>query len=105
MLWVLGVAPQTRIPLHTLDQKRCFWIPKMVVFEMHYAKKYAMGSGVAPQPCIPLHTMGQMRCFWIPKMVVFEMHPAKKICYGFWGGAANMHTFAHHGPEKVFPDT
>jgi hypothetical protein len=33
-----GVVPQTRIPLHTLAQKRCFWIPKMVVFETHHAK-------------------------------------------------------------------
>ena len=40
-----GVAPQTRKPLHTMGQKRCFWIPNMVVFEMHHAKKYAVGSG------------------------------------------------------------
>ena len=69
-----GVAPQTCIPLHTMGQKRCFWIPKVVVFQTHHAKKYAVGPGVAPQTRIPLHTMGQKRCFWIPKMVVFETH-------------------------------
>ena len=76
------VAPQTRIPLHTLGQKRCFWIPKMVVFETHHATKYALGSGVAPQTRISLHTMGQKKCFCVPKMVVFETHHAKKNCVG-----------------------
>ena len=32
-----GVAPPTRIPLHTMGQQKCFWIPKMVVFEPHCA--------------------------------------------------------------------
>ena len=30
---VSGVAPQTPIPLHTMGQKSCFWIPGMVVFD------------------------------------------------------------------------
>ena len=34
-----GVALQTRIPLHTMGQERCFWIPGMGVFEMDDAKK------------------------------------------------------------------
>ena len=75
------VAPQTRIPLHTTGQKRCFWIHKMAVFETHHAIKYAVGSGVALQPPIPLHTMGQKRCFWVPRMMVFETHNAKKIVW------------------------
>ena len=41
-----GLALQTRIPLHTLAQKRSFWIPKMVVFETNHAKRYAVGSVV-----------------------------------------------------------
>ena len=58
-----GVAPQTHIPLHTMGQKKCFWMPEMVVFETHEAKQYGVGSGVAPQTRIPLHTVGQKRCF------------------------------------------
>ena len=77
----------------------------MVVPETHHAKKYGMGSGVAPQTPIPLHIMGQKRCFWIPELEVFETQHAKKTRHGFWGGAPNTHTFAHHGPEKVFLDT
>ena len=66
-----GVARQTHILLHTMDQQSCLWIPKMLVFETHHAKKYDVGYGVAPQTRIPLHIMVQERCFWIPKMVVF----------------------------------
>ena len=65
-----GVAPQTRIPLHTMGHKRCFWIPKMVVFKTHNAKKYAVGPEVAPQTRIPLHTMDQKRCSWMPKKML-----------------------------------
>ena len=72
-----GVGPQPPIPLHSMGQKRCFWIPKMVAFETHHAKNYAAGYGLGPQPPIPLHTMGQKRCFWIPKLLVFETHHAK----------------------------
>ena len=42
-----GVALQTPIPLHTIRQKRCFWIPGVGVFELHNAKKCCLGSGVA----------------------------------------------------------
>ena len=51
-------------------------IPKMGVFEMHNAKKYAVGSGVALQTHLPLHTTSQKLCFWIPRMGGFEMHNA-----------------------------
>ena len=54
-----GVAVQTRIPLHTMGQKKRFWIPKTVVFETKHIKKHGMGSGVAPQTNITQHTMGQ----------------------------------------------
>ena len=74
-----GVAPRTRIPLHTTGQKRCLWIPEMVVFETQHAQKYAVGSGVAPQTRIPLQTLAQKRCFWIPKTVVFETHHTKNM--------------------------
>ena len=44
-----GVAPQTPIPLYPTDQQRCFWIPKMGVFELHSAKKTLFGfRGGAP---------------------------------------------------------
>ena len=59
-----GVAPKERIPLHTMVQKKCFWIPEMVVFETHHTKKYGLDSGVAPQTRIPLHTMGQKSWFF-----------------------------------------
>ena len=58
-----GVAPQTRIPLHTMGSKRYFWMPKKVVFETHHAKKHGVGFGVAPRTPLPLHTMGQKICF------------------------------------------
>ena len=58
-----GVAPQTPIPLHTMGQKRCFWIPKLEVFEKHHARKYVMDFGVAPQTRIALHTTGQKKVF------------------------------------------
>ena len=73
-----GVAPQTRISLHTMGLNRCFWIPKMVVFETHNSKTYAIGSRVAPQTRIPLHTVGQKRCLRIPKMVVLETYGWEK---------------------------
>ena len=78
IVWVLGMAPQAPIPLYPMGEEKCFWIPRMVLFEMHHSKKYRLGSGVAPQAPIPLYPMGQQRCFWIPRMVVFEMHNAKK---------------------------
>ena len=36
---VFWVAPQTYLLLHQICHQRCFWIPSMVVFEMHDAKK------------------------------------------------------------------
>ena len=47
-------------------------------FELHNAKKNAVGSGVALQTPIQLHTTSQKRCFWIPRMGVFELHNAKQ---------------------------
>ena len=72
-----GVAPQPPISLHTLGQKRCFWIPRMGVFELHNARKYHVGSGVAPQPPMSLHTLGQKNCFSVP-MGVLELHNVRK---------------------------
>ena len=44
-----GVAPQTLIPLYHIGQQRCFWIPRMVVFVLHNAKKILFGLwGGAP---------------------------------------------------------
>jgi hypothetical protein len=57
-----GVALPAPIPLHTTSQKRCFWIPRMGVLELHNARKHRVGSGVAPQPPISLHTVGQKLC-------------------------------------------
>ena len=77
----------------------------MGFFEVHNAKKIAVGSGVAPRTRIPVHTVEQKRCFWIPKMVVFETHHTQKKSCGFWGGAPNTQTTAHHKQENVFLDT
>ena len=60
-----------------MRQRRCFWIPRMGVFEKHDVKQYCLDSGVELQPAIPLHIMGQERCFWVPTMVVFETHVPK----------------------------
>ena len=79
-----GVALQAPIPLYHIDQQKCFWIPRMGVFEMHNAKKYCLGSGVAPQTPIPLYPIGQQRCFGIPGMGVFEMRNAKKCGVLVW---------------------
>ena len=83
MLSVLGWRPKDAIPLHTLGQKRCFCITKLVVFETHAYVCTPWGRNVvAPQTRIPLQTLGQRRCFWIPKMVVFETHVATKNALG-----------------------
>ena len=78
MLWALGCRPKTHIPVHTVGQQMCLWIPKMVVVETHHAEKIDVGYAVARQTRVPLHTMGQQTYFWIPKTVVFEPHRAKK---------------------------
>ena len=36
------VALQPPIPLHTMGQRRYFWIPRMGVFETHDTKKYCV---------------------------------------------------------------
>ena len=100
-----GVPLQAPIPMYHIDQQKCFWIPRMVVFELHDGNKYCLGSGVAPQTPVPPHPIGQQRCFWIPGMVVIELHNAKKIVFGFWGGAPSTHITVRHRPAKVFLDT
>ena len=51
-----GLAPKTPIPLHTIGQKRCFWIPGMAVFEMDSAKKILLGFwGGAPSTHTSAH--------------------------------------------------
>ena len=98
-----GVAPQTHTPLHTIRQKRCFWIPGMGVFELYNAKKYCLGSGVALQTLIPLYPIGRQRWFWLPRMGVFAVRNAEKL--GFWRGASSPHTSAPNLPERLFLDT
>ena len=76
---------QAPIPLYLIGQQRCVWIPRMVVFELHNAKKYCLGSGVALQAPIPLDPIGQQRCFWVTRMGMFELHDAKKfVCVLGW---------------------
>ena len=53
-----GVAPQTPILLHTIRQKKWFWIPGMGVFEMDDDNNFCLGSGVAAQTPIPGRTRG-----------------------------------------------
>ena len=39
IVWVLvWCSKQPAVPLHTTSQKKRFWIPRMGVFELHYAK-------------------------------------------------------------------
>ena len=68
-----GVAPQTRMPVHTLGLKRYFWIPKMVVFETHLAT--TLGSGVV------LGNFG----FWggAPSTHIFAHHGPEKVVSGY----------------------
>ena len=90
------VALQPPIPLHTVGQRKCFWITRMGVFKTDDAEKYCVDSGVALQPPIPLHIMSQQRCFWVPGMVVFETHvpkhpyhctlPSSKSVFGYLDG-------------------
>ena len=63
-------------------QQRCSWVPSMVVFETHNAKKYCVSCGLALQTPIPLYPIGQQRCSWVPRMVLLETHNAKKYCLG-----------------------
>ena len=44
------VAPQTPIPLYPIGQQKCFWIPMMMVFELHNAKNIVGFWGGAPNP-------------------------------------------------------
>ena len=76
----------------------------MGAFEMHNATKILFGFWVAPQTPIHLRIMGLKRFFWTPRVGVFEIDNATKIV-GFWGGAPNTYTSAHHGPEKMLLDT
>ena len=97
-----GVAPQTPVPLHAAGQKRCFWIPGMVVFELHNAKKYCLGDGVALQTPIPLYPIGQQRCFWVPRMVVFEMDDTKKNVWVLGGRPKHPYLCTLQASKGVF---
>ena len=72
MLWVLGWCPKH--PYHGTAQarKRYFCIPRMGVFEVDYAKKYAVTYGVALQTPIPLCTTSEKMCFCTPRMGGFK---------------------------------
>ena len=74
----------------------------MVVFELHNAKNYCLGSRVAPQTLVPLYSIGQQRC--LPGMVVFKMHRAKKQ---LGSGVTPQTPIAVYstGQQKVFLDT
>ena len=80
MLWVLGWRPKHAY-LCTPWARKSFCIPKMVVFEMHNAIKWCLGSGAAPRTPIPLYPTVQQKCFWIPWMVMFEMHNAINVAW------------------------
>ena len=97
-----GVAPQTPIPLYPGGEQKCFWIPKMVLFELHNAKTYCLSCGVAAQTPVPLYLIGQRGWFWIPRMGVFELHNAKKPSLG--SGVAPI-PLCPYRSAKVFLDT
>ena len=59
-----GVTLQTRIPVLTTGQKRCFWIPGMGVFETHHAKNIVWVLGWRSKHaylCTPWATKGMFR--------------------------------------------
>ena len=60
-----GVAPQARIPLHTMGQKGCFWIPGIGVLEMGVTKIAVWGQGWRPKHpyrCTPWARKGVFGC-------------------------------------------
>ena len=93
-----GGAP---ICLCPFGQHRCFWIPRMGAFELHYAKQYCLSSGVAPQAVIPFYPICQQRCFQISRNGVFEQHNTKLIV-GFRAGALKTHTIVPNMPAQIF---
>ena len=66
---------------NNISQQRCFRIPLMMVFELHSAKKYCLGSAAALQTTIPLYPISQQSCFLIPPMMVSELHSAKNLVW------------------------
>ena len=99
-----GVALQTLIPLYPLGQQRCFWIPRMGVFELRSAKNNVLVLGWRPKH--------QYHCTPQASKVVFGYLGwgclycrVPNIFFGFWGGAPNTHTSVPSRPAKVFLDT
>ena len=114
---IYGVAPKTRIPLHTMNQKKCFWIPKMVVFERHSAKQYVVRSGVALQTHVPVHAVASKGVFgdlkwWclkrtLPKILVWALGsrpkthiPLHPMGQQRWFWIPKMVVFERHHAKK-----
>ena len=53
------MVPQTPIPLYSIGQQRCFWIPGMGVFELHNAKRLCFRY---PQTPFQAHSVQRYAC-------------------------------------------
>ena len=58
-----GVAPQKRIALHTMGQKRCCLIPEVVVFITHHPKNMLWVPGWGPKQAYLSAHLGPEKVF------------------------------------------
>ena len=74
------MAPQTPIQLYSVSQQNMLLDARVVVFEMHNAKKlFGFWAGAPNTHTTVLHRPANMLLdAWV---VVFEMHNAKKIIW------------------------
>ena len=83
---VSGVAPETRIPLYPTVQQKSFWMPRMVVFEMHNAKKKGVWLlGWRPKHPYQCSLQSNKGVVGYLGRGVFEMHNAIKWCLASGG--------------------
>ena len=98
---IVGVAPQTCMPLDQTYHQKCFWIPGIGGFEMHNAKKWALLGWRTKRAYI--YTNDSTEGFFGYLVWVFLKCTMPKNVH-YWGGTPNVHTSAPNGPPKVFLD-
>ena len=104
MSWGYGVGPQTPIPLYPVGQERCFWTPRMGVFELHNANKCHGVLGWPPKhPYLCTLQAGKGVFGYLGWGCLNGTMPRNIV--GFCGGAPNTHTSVPYKPAKVFLDT
>ena len=77
----------------TLEPKQYF----LALYSSNTSSKW--GEGVRP-PSTLCRTPGTLRTY----IALGPNNRNQKIWFGFWGGAPDTHTSAHHGPAKVVLD-